>query len=325
MIPLPLAYEIIDAERTKVPGLEIRDDGATVILNDKQLSKGCQACKTGAWICIYIGPNCNLSCDYCPQDDSRHTTKKDRVWVNGGNFSYADDVKLEDIDWIIEKNPQIKGISFSGGEPFMYFDRVVEWAKYLAKYPHIYKWIYTNGTLPTEAQFKTLAKIGVNEIRFDGAATEYSDKTIEKIKLARKYFEFICVETPALPWLTDKLHSFLSQLKNELDYLNLHTLQINRQLNWPRLLRNHSELNDALTYKDSRSGREESLQSLLETYKTIRHIQENKLDIIVNDCGNLNMANQSAGWFFQRNNCNGCNEETWENFRERVKKDGGLP
>jgi len=325
MIPLKIAHEIIRAERAKTLGLKVSKDEITVTLDDRPLSKGCQACKTASWICIYIGETCNLACDYCPQDEARHEKGKNRTWINGGNFSYCDDITLKDIDWVIKKNPQISGISFSGGEPFLFFDKVVKWATYFTnKYPQIYKWIYTNGVLPKETQFKELSKIGIDEIRFDGAATEYSAQTVQKIKLARKYFNFVCVETPALPWLTDKLHLFLDQLQDDLDYLNLHTLQVNKELNWPKLLK-HIELNDALVYEDLRSNRKESLQSFLEVYKTIRYVKEKKYKIIINDCGSFNMANQTVGWQFQRNNCNGCKKETWKDFRERARKDGMVP
>jgi len=324
-------YDIIRYERKILATKSIKDiyiyDGeATLTIDNKPLSKGCQACKSGSWICIYIGEECNLSCDFCPQEDERHTKGRHDTWINGGNYTYGMKVELSDIDKVIEKNPQISGISFSGGEPFIFIDKIEKWSNYLTKkYPNIYKWIYTNGVYVDNNSLERLTKAGLQEIRFDAAATNYSDTTIKKIKLAKEYFDFVSIEVAALPWLTEDFHIFLNEVENYIDYLNIHTLQVHRGLNWERLLENHPELNDKLTYIDKRWNREESLQSLLEVYKTLRYIAKNNLDINVNDCGAFNMANQQVGWQYQKNNSEGYPQETWEDFKQRAKDDGFLP
>lgn len=326
MIELEQTYNIIREERKKISDLRIYDGEATISLNDIPLSKGCQACKSGSWICIYVGEECNLSCDFCPQEDERHTKGKHDTWINGGNYTYGMKVELSDIDKVIKANPQITGISFSGGEPFIFIKKIEEWSTYLTeKYPHIYKWIYTNGVYVNDNSLERLSKVGLQEIRFDAAATNYSKTTNEKIKLAKKYFDFVSIEVAALPWLTDDFHKCLLEVEDVITYLNIHTLQVHRGLNWERLLESHSDLNNELTYIDHRHGREESLQSALETYKTIQFIKENNLDIIVNDCGAFNMANQQVGWQYQKNNSDGYPYESWENFKQRAKDDGFLP
>ena len=326
MIERTQAYDMIRSERNKIPDLRIYDGEASISLDDRPLSKGCQACKSGSWICIYVGEECNLSCDFCPQEDERHTKGKHDTWINGGNYSYGIKVELEDIDKVIEKNPQISGISFSGGEPFIFIDKIEKWSNYLTKkYPHIYKWIYTNGVYVNNETLDRLSKVGLQEIRFDAAATNYSRTTIERIKLAKKYFEVVSIEIAALPWFTELLNGCLVELEDYITYLNIHTLQVHRGLNWERLIESHLELNNTLTYIDERHGREESLQSALEVYKTIRFIKDNKLDIIVNDCGSFNMANQQVGWQYQKNNSEGYNYESWDNFKQRAKDDGFLP
>lgn len=326
MISIEDAYKIIRVEREKIPNLKVYDGEATVTLDDRSLSKGCQACKSGSWICIYVGEECNLSCDFCPQEDERHTKGKHDTWINGGNYTYGMKVELSDIDKVISDNPQITGISFSGGEPFIFIDKIEKWSKYLTeKYPNIYKWIYTNGVYVNDETLERLSKVGLQEIRFDAAATNYSRTTIERIKLAKKYFEVVSIEVAALPWFTDLLNGCLVELEEYITYLNLHTLQVHRGLNWERLMESHPELNNLLTYADKRYGREESIQSALETYKTIRFVKDNDLDIIINDCGAFNMANQQVGWQYQKNNSDGYIYETWKDFRQRAKDDGMLP
>lgn len=326
MLNIENVYNIIRSEREKIPGLKIYDGEATVTLDDRPLSKGCRACKSGSWICIYVGEECNLSCDFCPQEDERHTKGKHDTWINGGNYTYGMKVELSDIDKVISDNPQITGISFSGGEPFIFIDKIEKWATYFTeKYPNIYKWIYTNGVYVNDKTLERLSNVGIQEIRFDAAATNYSRTTIERIKLAKKYFEVVSIEVAALPWFTELLNGCLIELEEYITYLNIHTLQVHRGLNWERLIESHPELNDLMTYIDTRYGREESIQSALEVYKTIRFIKDNKLDIIINDCGAFNMANQQVGWQYQKNNSDGYPYESWDNFKQRAKDDGFLP
>lgn len=121
----------------------------------------------------------------CPQI-SRHN-EPEFIWANGGN----DDIhSLEDLKRVLDRNPRIEGISFSGGEPFKYLDKIYEWLTFVNEnYSHLnlYKWIYTNGVLVTEESCLKLREHGLNEIRFDLAATNYSNKIIDKIRYCKKY------------------------------------------------------------------------------------------------------------------------------------------
>lgn len=312
---------ISDFLRTKIKDkIDISDHGATITPKGKKLSRGCYACKTGSWICIYIGVNCNLKCVSCPQI-SRHG-EKEFIWANGGN----DDIhSLEDLKRVISRNKRITGISFSGGEPFLYLDKVVEWLDFINEnYAdlNLYKWIYTNGTKVTKESCLLLKEKGINEIRFDLAATNYNEKIIEKIKYCKSIFDKICVEVPVEPWKTDKLISILPEL-NEigLDYLNLHELAICED--------NRSRLIDG-GYIDSRliynSGDKHYLPSIIDAYKIIDFIENNNLDIIYNDCSARNMRNQALGWQYQRNRQKlNYDWEDWEDFLIRAGQDGNLP
>ena len=163
--------------------IDISDFGSTIIPKGKKLSKGCYSCKSGSWICIYIGVSCNLKCISCPQT-SRHGVK-DFIWANGGN----DDIhSLEDLKRVIDRNKRIDGISFSGGEPFLYLNLVKEWLDFINKNFYdlnLYKWIYTNGMKVTKEDCEILKEKGINEIRFDLAATNYSSRIIDKLKYSK--------------------------------------------------------------------------------------------------------------------------------------------
>lgn len=313
---------ISDFLRSKIKDkIEVSDFGATITPKGKKLSNGCYTCKNGSWICIYIGVSCNLKCLSCPQT-SRHSVPE-YIWANGGN----DDIhSLGDLKRVIDQNRRIKGISFSGGEPFLYLNLVYEWLDFINENfsdLNLYKWIYTNGMKVTKENCEILKEKGINEIRFDLAATNYSDKIIKKIKMCKDIFDKVCVEVPVEPWKTDKLIEVLPKLDElGLDYLNLHELSIcddNRQ----RLV-DAGFIDEKLLYWSPTGFH--YLPSVIDAYRIIEYIEDNKLNIIYNDCSSRNMVNQMLGWQYQRNEQNkNYIRETWEEFLVRAEKDGNTP
>lgn len=301
--------------------IDISDYGATITPKGKNLSSGCYACKTGSWICIYIGVSCNLKCVSCPQI-SRHN-EKEFIWANGGN----DDIhSLEDLKRVIDKNERIHGISFSGGEPFLYLDKIYEWLDFINEnYSHLnlYKWIYTNGELVTKENCVELKEHGINEIRFDLAATYYSDRSIDKIEYCKNIFDKISVEVPVEPWKTDKLIGSLKRLNDiGLDYLNLHELSICDD-NKGRLVEG-GYVDENMIY-NAPTG-DHYLPSLFDVYKIIEYIEDNNMDIIYNDCSAKNMVFQTLGWQYQKNMQNSeIQKEVWTNFVKRAKDNGHTP
>jgi len=305
------ARNISDSLRERIKDkIEVTDFGATITPKGKKLSEGCLACKSGQWICIYIGVSCNLKCASCPQV-SRHGVEE-FIWANGGN----DDIhNLDDFKRVLYKNPRITGLSFSGGEPFMYLDKVYEWLDFTNKnfdILNLYKWIYTNGVLVTEESCMKLKELGINEIRFDLAATNYSSDIIEKLVYCKKIFDKISVEVPSEFWQVDKLISVLPRL-NEigLDYLNLHELTINQDNLEPLKKKG---INEKLIYCGH------YLPSIFDTYRVIEYIEDNNLNIIYNDCSSRNMTMQMLGWQFQRNKQDDqFSWEPWEDFLIRAE------
>jgi pyruvate formate-lyase activating enzyme-like uncharacterized protein len=322
MISYEDAKYIQDYLRTKLGDkIEISDFGATIVPTGKKLSDGCYACKSGNWICVYIGVNCNLKCLVCPQI-SRHNGPE-YIWANGG----ADDIhSLPDLKRVMERNKRITGISFSGGEPFLYIKEVIEWLDFINENyadMNLYLWIYTNGTKVNRKNCELLKKHGIKEIRFDLAASNYNDKIIDKIKYCKEIFDKVCVEVPVEPWKTDKLISVLPKL-NEigLDYLNLHELAICED-NLDRLIE-AGKIDPKLIY--NAKGDSHYFPSILDAYRIIEYIEENHLNIIYNDCSARNMINQLLGWQYQRNRQNpNYVWESWENFLLRAQSDGNTP
>lgn len=182
----------------------------------RYLSKGCRLCGEGRWSCLFINGSCNASCFYCPsrQDDATikpttntlefDTPQKYAQYVNFFGF---------------------KGVSFSGGEPFLTFDRTLNYLKEVRKQcsPDIYVWLYTNGSLVKEDQLKMLNDAGLNEIRFDIGAFGYS---LEKAETAAKYIDTVTVEIPMAPDHFQTVKDLVLPMKNAgIKHLNLHQLR----------------------------------------------------------------------------------------------------
>ena len=79
--------------------------------------------------------------------------------------------------------------------------------------PDIYFWIYTNGILADEARLEKLAELGISEIRFNLAATDYSSQVLKNVERARGGFEYVVVEVPSYPPHKQKLLACLEELE----------------------------------------------------------------------------------------------------------------
>lgn len=180
-----------------------------------ELSPGCRLCGEGAWSCLFVNNLCNASCFYCP------SAQKHRSIPGTGNLefnapeAYADYVSAFDI----------KGVSFSGGEPTLSFDRVVRFLKTLRHRSgnSLYIWMYTNGILITEDKLKTLRDEGLDEIRFDIGAVRYN---LEKVRMAVGIIPRVTVEIPAVPEDVETLKRVVRDLDAMgVNFLNLHQLR----------------------------------------------------------------------------------------------------
>ncbi len=179
----------------------------------EQLSIGCRSCHLGNWLCIFLTYLCNAKCDFCPAPFSQ----EDKIITA---FGSNPDVILQYVNQY-----GFTGISFSGGECFLVFDRLVQWLRFFKESrPDVYFWAYTNGIDVTDDQMTVLAGIGLNELRFNIAATGYTHPdVIRVIREACKRFEHVAVEIPSIPGDFLRLTQALTVLKTApIHFLNLH-------------------------------------------------------------------------------------------------------
>jgi len=104
-------------------------------------------------------------------------------------------------------NEKIEGISYSGGEPFLYLDKkIIPIATLInKKNPSIYQWIYTNGVLVNIKNIKKIKKAGIKEIRINLTATNFSKEVLDKIPMIKKTIGKVTVEVPSIPIVYKKL------------------------------------------------------------------------------------------------------------------------
>ena len=195
-------------------------EGSILFKNTKpyhhQISKGCQICGSGKWSCLFITNKCNASCFYCParQDQDELPSTQGLSFENPIDYAHY------------VKHFGFKGVSFSGGEPLLYFDRTLEYLKAVRKIcgNDIYIWMYTNGILADQDKLQKLAEEGLNEIRFDIGATGYS---LDKVKLAKGVIPVVSIEIPAVPEEKIKLLNLLPQMVEAgVHHLNLHQMRL---------------------------------------------------------------------------------------------------
>jgi len=182
--------------------------------NHNRLSTGCQLCQQGKWLCIFLTYRCNAGCSFCPAP-----FRDDHISSSLGNSK-------EEILHYLQK-AEFKGISFSGGDPFLVYDRLLEWLIYFkGNLPDFYYWVYTSGLEVTVDKMQELVAGGMNEIRFNIAATGYLDDQIwNRIKAAGGIFPYVSVEIPSIAKDFRLVEKALERLNAcGVKFLNLHDL-----------------------------------------------------------------------------------------------------
>ena len=231
-----------------------------------RVSEGCRLCGEGEWSCLFITGKCNAHCFYCPSSQDSDDLPSSQQMTFTRPEQYARYLK----------EFQFKGCSFSGGEPLMEKERVMNFLRIIRRevHPVPYTWMYTNGILANRDFFKMMAEAGLNEIRFNIGAVGYS---LDAIRMAKGVIPVITVEIPAVPESSYQLKKLLPVMIDlGVDHLNLHQLRLTRY-NAPHMLRRN--------YTYLHGERPTVLESELAALEMIRYVKENNLDIGVNYCG----------------------------------------
>ena len=229
------------------------------------ISPGCRFCGQGGWSCLFINGICNARCFYCPsaQDQKGHPMTSTLEFQTPEEYV----AYVEKFD--------IQAVSFSGGEPLMTFDRVLQYLKALREKISrpLYIWMYTNGLLVTEDNLKILAENGLDEIRFDISANQYR---LDALKKAVGVIPHVTVEIPAIPEDLVNTRQVIRQLYDEgVNFLNLHQLRCT-PFNLPKLIQRG--------YTFLHGPKVTVLDTELTALELIRYTLDQKIALPVNYC-----------------------------------------
>jgi pyruvate formate-lyase activating enzyme-like uncharacterized protein len=229
------------------------------------MSRGCELCGAGSWSCLFINGKCNCSCFYCPSEQQAIGIPT----TNTLNFT-----RVQDYEDYVDRLG-FKGVSLSGGEPLLTPDITLKFLKAVKRRfgDRVYLWMYTNGTLVDKDLLRRLKDAGLDEIRFDIGATEYS---LKKAGLAVGVIDHVTVEIPAIPEELDLLKGRLREMSDlGISYLNLHQLRLTRH-NLPRMA--------GRGYTCLHGEHSTVLESELAALNLLRHAVVNRIPLGVNYC-----------------------------------------
>ncbi len=234
-------------------------------LYSNRLSPGCKLCSEGQWSCLFINGKCNCDCFYCP-------TSQDEIGLpttNNLTFRLPSDYAayLETFGF--------GGMSLSGGEPLLTPGRCLGFLDTAKKHlgDKLHTWLYTNGSLVTSDILKQLRDAGLDEIRFDIGAINYSTA---KAALAVGIIPNVTVEIPAVPEKLELMQERLIEMNDlGINFLNLHQLRLTTY-NFPKLKQRD--------YTYVHGERITVLESELTALQLIRHGLEQNLELGINYC-----------------------------------------
>lgn len=276
----PLWRKHVEHARMLVPEIQVEADGEALYLGE--LSPGCRACKDGLWDCVFVTTHCNIDCPFCCSPQSIPAI------YQGSAFGVTPEEILAG-----HEQTRITGISFSGGEPFTQPQKLLEWfSTFKLQHPDKYYWVYTNGLLAHQEHLQQLGELGLDEIRFNTAATGYTHRTVMRnLAWAARYIPCVTIEIPAIP---SQAHKLLSSLEAWCDlgvkHLNLHELMYEPGTNaaslpGPRRLVVTEDGHTTETDPESRAL----------TLAVMAKVNEEKLPIAVNDCSMQSKLRQVRG------------------------------
>jgi pyruvate formate-lyase activating enzyme-like uncharacterized protein len=188
-IPEQLAIATV-ADALATGALRVDDGGQTVSTHGRDaLSPGCQACKDGGWICSYLGFRCDAGCGFCPQAPSRGRRDEARI---GTAFVPAL------LDFVDRNAGRVSGISVSGGELCLYRDRALAILTHAERHhPEAWRWAYTNGLQLDPTFLRALKEHGLQELRFNLAASGWSARMRAEVERAVAALPWVTVEVPS--------------------------------------------------------------------------------------------------------------------------------
>jgi len=181
-----------------------------------RLSAGCKLCYEGAKLVLFLTGLCHRDCWYCPLSQERKN--RDVLFANEHQISTT-----EEMIRIAQKMSAL-GTGITGGEPFIYPERLIEYAQALKNEfgPEHHIHLYT-GVAPDKNVINSITGL-IDEIRFHPPAELWADLQNTAFHISIQYAKQqgldVGIEVPSLPTIDD-LRNYLPFI----DFLNINELE----------------------------------------------------------------------------------------------------
>lgn len=242
------------------------------------MSKHCIACMRHRTLYIKSSSFCNLNCNYCfhykgalPLPPTLNNLNY--IMIGSGKPSTLREIEVT----IIRHREKINSVAWSHQEPLMQFDKLLDGIKAINNFG-LYQCLYTNGVLITEDKLRKLRDAGLNEIRFNAQATDFSKKVLSNIQLASEIIDMVIIETPMFSRTFANLMIHKKFIKKYVNQINCPELGLN-QNNY------HLFKEEGPLYR-SHKGLVSPISARFFTYSLITLAEEEQWDMIINDCSN---------------------------------------
>ncbi|NLM45643.1 MAG: radical SAM protein [Firmicutes bacterium] len=260
---------------SEIKGLKTLEHRTFFVGDESKFPKGCRSCLLGTGLGAVRKTNkCNLACKFCYNYGELDNIPPvgEGMWEIGGTKFYA-----KDLDLLLSVYPKPTGISYVYLEPFMEIEQYYPVIKKFSE-AGIHQHLYTNGLLAAEESLKALGEAGLDEIRFNLAATNCADRVIENMGIAKKYISSVGIESPMTPeFFTAFLGKKQAVLETKLDFINCAELHLNENN-----IGNYYGENMYI----SRHGYISPVWSRELTLKFMKMADDEKWDVVVHDCSN---------------------------------------
>lgn len=209
-----------------------------------RLSKGCELCREGKKMVVYVSGLCDSHCFYCP-------VGRDRMYTD---VTFANERKInpDDLPSLLAeaRSMDAKGVGITGGDPLKVPERVAAYCRALkAEFgPKFHIHLYTQA-VTDPANYQKLADAGLDEIRLH-PPVGWWDKMDKSpfdalFKAALKTGMVVGCEVPAIPHKEESLLALATYLNSiGVPFINLNELEFS-EANIDQLsARGHELMND---------------------------------------------------------------------------------
>ena len=225
---------------------------------------------------------CTQNCEFCYYASEKSSHHAPPIGKNMYSFSGTEmTFTLDEVNAILDRQAvKYDAIGWLQKEPLEELDNIQPVMEKLAK-QGVHQYMYTNGVHASREVIDKLAAWGLNEIRFNLQATDFSKKVISRIKYAKKKDMWTLIETPIY---SKSYNNFLKHKDRILDtglcQINMPELQI-----CALDLVDHFIETDGPVYKHRR-GYVSPISSRHYTYNLIEMAEKESWPVIINDCSN---------------------------------------